>query len=238
MYCQFSNPRTQYSNIAVIGNVGVGKSSFIMRVEKELRRFTSETIQPYKEPVEIWTSYGPKKENCLQKMYENLKEEAFYFQMMAAITKAQQLNSIGSPGINLIERTFECQSQVFIPSLKMKNLISEKEETLLNDLLITYMKQEKNQIDLYILIQTSIENSLKRIKKRGRVGEHCVTSEYLSELNILHKDWINELKKTKPVLYVQTDDDLTNEEIQNIVQQILRFHNSHKNSLILNECFS
>lgn len=218
--------RNLFTNVAIIGNIGVGKSYSLNKIKAKLEELTKVEIKSFPEPVEVWTAYGPKKENCLKKMYKNKKQESFYFQVMAAVTKANQLQEIQTPSINLIERTFDCQAQIFIPSLRKNELLTEREEILLQDLLGTYKKQEQNKVDVFVFLKCSLETSILRIQKRGREGEDCVDIEYLKELDKLHEDWIKKLvEQNIPVFSFQTDDGLDREKLEQMCAQIIFMHN-------------
>lgn len=185
---------TDIFNVALIGNIGVGKTTLITKLKDELD-FLNYTVETHPENIQEWESFGPKKENILQKFYETPKENSFFFQILAATTKAEQFEKFRFSEINIIERTFECQQKIFIPMLKEQCYITDNEEILLDKLLQQFLLQEKYKINLFIWLKCSPETSLERIKKRERKGEENISLVYLQSIHKKHEQWINEIKK-------------------------------------------
>jgi deoxyadenosine/deoxycytidine kinase len=176
-------------HVTVIGNIGVGKTRFIATFNELWQEKNSKyELKIYPEPVEVWRSFGSKNFNYLGNMYNDPSKFAFEFQAMAAISKAKQLGEL--QGVCLVERTFDCQRNVFIPILRANGHLTDTQTELLNDLLDVCDRKEP---DLIIWITCDEETIEDRIGERGREEERGVSREYIREIEKRYTEWIENL---------------------------------------------
>lgn len=182
--------------IIVEGNIGSGKSSLIKRLNKGLKRLGHDT-NTYIEPVDQWNNNDYAK-NLLKKFYQDPRRYGFHFQLIIFATNMLMWNDIqdvtrhDNDQVQLIERFILSPYDCFTRTLLECNMISNDENNVMciiyKVLFNIYMDKEKNvnKQDKTIIIYLKCfdtELLLKRIKKRGRVGEKGVTKEYLESLN-------------------------------------------------------
>ena len=81
--------------ISIEGNIGSGKSTFLTYLKKYINGVNmngNSNIQFIQEPVDEWNEIKDSNgESILEKFYNNQKEYAFSFQIMAYITRLRKL---------------------------------------------------------------------------------------------------------------------------------------------------
>ena len=85
------------------------------------------------------------------------------------------------------------------------------------------------RVDKWVLLDTSLEESLKRITSRNRNGETAVDKDYQTKLYIKHIEFYNQLKnENKPVVIIESNIMDTNfledsKKIDTIIKLIVDF---------------
>jgi len=83
------------------------------------------------------------------------------------------------------------------------------------------------RVDKWVLLDTSLEESLRRINSRNRDGESTIDKEYQTNLYVKHIEFYDTLQKeNKPVVIIDStimDANLIvdNTKVENIIEQIL-----------------
>jgi len=83
------------------------------------------------------------------------------------------------------------------------------------------------RVDKWVLLDTSLEESLRRINSRNRDGESTIDKEYQTNLYVKHIEFYDTLQKeNKPVVIIDStimDTNLIvdNTKVENIIEQIL-----------------
>ena len=83
------------------------------------------------------------------------------------------------------------------------------------------------RVDKWVLLDTSLEESLRRINSRNRDGESAIDKEYQTNLYIKHIEFYDTLQKeNKPVVIIDSTIMDTNLiliilKLENIIEQIL-----------------
>mmetsp|Transcript_1896 Transcript_1896/g.4316 ORF Transcript_1896/g.4316 Transcript_1896/m.4316 type:complete len:379 (-) Transcript_1896:46-1182(-) len=186
-------------SIAVEGNIGVGKSTFL-KLMSEVDDFRGNVIT-LPEPVEKWQSVAGTKHNLLQEFYADPKRFAYSFQSYAFITRFLQHNAgaVDHPDeIRMIERTVFTDRKVFVSSLHDQGLLSEMEVCLYSEWFDPVVETLPSLIpNITIYLRASPEKCLSRLKCRSREEEGNIQLEYLEILHKKHEDWlINETAPT------------------------------------------
>lgn len=176
---------------SVEGNIGSGKSTLIKHLKKEIKDICGLRVIYLEEPVDIWQTIKDKEgNNIIKRYYDNQKEFAFQFQMMAYITRITQLRKavqLHKDCIIITERSILTDKNVFAKMLHDNNTLDEISHQI-------YLKwfdelSMNLKIDSCIYIKTNPETSLKRVLKRNRPGE-TLSIDYLKICHENHEEWL------------------------------------------------
>lgn len=183
------------NNIPIVfieGCIGCGKSTLVKHMQdyckKEKLRIL--TIQ---EPVDTWNNIKDEKnKTIIQAFYENQNSHAFQFQMMAYISRLTCLeNAIEEAkekyDIIICERSLHTDKNVFCKMLYDEGKIDTYGYQIYNmwfDHFHSFVKNYK-----FVYLKTDYDVCFERVKKRNRIGEDNITSEYLKKNNDYHNTW-------------------------------------------------
>ena len=195
------------NHIAVEGSIGAGKTTFLENLAKEFQRnqLNHATLT---EPVGEWMSFGKMGENMLGKMYANPSRCSFSFQLVALLTRIEQMNNITVRNL-LIERTILAQKYVFLPLLKENNALTTTEHEICERFMTYLSALSANEPSMIIYLQTTPEKAKERIVLRGRKEEENIQIEYLQRIHTKYENWLtsypnviiinaNEIEKVQP----------------------------------------
>jgi len=175
----------------VEGNIGSGKSTLVRILEKELKSINSIPILYVQEPVDEWSTIKDKHgETILEKFYNDQYKYAFSFQMMAYISRLSLVKQIirdNPSAIIICERSVFTDKEVFAKMLYDDGKIEEVNYQI-------YLKWFDEFIDDIpvsgiIYVNTSPENSKRRVDFRARLGED-IPLKYLEKCNDYHNNWL------------------------------------------------
>ena len=208
--------------ITIEGNIGVGKSTFVDIISKNVQN--SEIVT---EPVEMWKSLQDSDgSNILQKFYQDIPRWAYSFQNLACITRMMKIEDTikqTSAKYVFLDRSLGTDKNVFEKMLYDSGKISEIEHQMYNLWCDFYYKYVRTELEnLIIYLRCKPETALNRIKKRGRTEEKDITIEYLSELHRYHEEWL--CSSNLNVIVIDCDKDFENDliyqqEIINLVKE-------------------
>lgn len=176
--------------VSIEGNIGSGKST-IMKYLKNLNHYQ---IMFVDEPVDEWLNIVNKEgKNSLQLFYENKKENSFWFQILAYITRLRNLLSIIENNDNKIiicERSIYTDHHVFAKMLYESDNLSEMEWKTYIYWFDTF--KNKTKLDLILYVNTTPNECLERINKRNREEEtNKISLEYLTLCHNKHTEWLS-----------------------------------------------
>jgi deoxyadenosine/deoxycytidine kinase len=179
---------------SIEGNIGSGKSTIIKRLQENF-----EGIIYLPEPVDLWNQIKDSQGvTILEKFYKDKKGYSFSFQMMAYITRFNQIKKVinESPPDSIIitERCLYTDRYVFAKMLYDTGFMEEIEYTIYNSFF------EEIKISGIIYIKTTPEICSARIVHRGRKGEESINLDYLKDCHQYHEDWLNNFEISKIVL--------------------------------------
>lgn len=200
--------------ISIEGNIGSGKSTII----NFLKSLNNENIVFVDEPVDEWLNIKSNNKNALELFYENQSKNAFWFQVLAYITRLRNLLETIEKNPNKIiitERSIYTDKYVFAQMLFEEGHINDIEFQTYNYWFDTFEKQTR--IDIVLYVNTNPEECMNRIHTRNRPEETKIPLEYLQNCHKKHKDWIYNKEKCK---IVQING---HQSIENIQQNILQF---------------
>lgn len=188
---------------SIEGNIGSGKSTLIKFMKKNIKWLKHRKIIYLQEPVKSWESFTDNSQNIIEKFYENQKEWAFSFQMMAYISRIAQLKQSirkhpQSSYIIITERCIETDKNVFAKML----YDADKIHPINYQIYLKWFDEFVYDIPIqsYIYLKTEPEICLQRIIKRDRKGE-TISLDYLKKCHSYHNDWLD-CKNNKLVIDV------------------------------------
>lgn len=170
--------------ITISGNIGTGKTTVLNRLEKLLDHNSFDFIT---EPVEKWRSVTDETgKNALDYFYTEPKKYAFNFQILAFITRLNQIQSVAHNNKHIIsERSLEEDRHVFARKMNVGGLISNIEYR-------TYCEWYGTQAikpHLIFYLETPPAVCLERLKQRDRKEEKVVGIEYLKSIDQFYMEW-------------------------------------------------
>ena len=168
-----------YNFIAIEGNIGAGKTSLTKMMARD---FNAKTI------FERFAD-NP----FLPKFYEDAERFAFPLEMSFLADRFQQISE-DLAQLDLFKDFVISDYEVF-KSLIFSKVTLSKEEFLLYRKLFYLVYKDIKRPDLYVYLYQDVENLKENIKKRGRVYERDLSSEYLNKLHLGYLDFI---KNTPP----------------------------------------
>ncbi len=174
-------------HLAVEGAIGVGKTSL---VEMLARRFHgTKVLEDVDNPF-------------LPDFYKKKKGAAFQTQLFFLLSRYQQQQEIAQIDLftNLVVADYHFPKDKIFACLNL-----DDSELLIYDRLYTLLSESVRKPDLVIFLQASIENCLKRIKKKSRPLEKAVTPEYLAQLIEAYNYYFYHYDET-PLLVVDTNE--------------------------------
>ena len=212
--------------IIVDGNIGAGKTTTIGEIEKRLNK-NNKIICAIYEPVEIWKTTG-----ALEYFYKDIPKNAYTFQTFTYITRMSSvINEIydnPDADIYILERSIWTDRYIFMELLK--DLITDLEFTMYNQWCDLWSYILPMRVDKWVLLNTSIDESLKRIASRNRDSEtNGISIEYQTNLHKKHIEFYNKLVRDgKPVVIIESnimDENFidNNEKIDDIISKIFDF---------------
>ena len=177
--------------IAVAGNIGVGKSTLVTLLCKQLK------WEPFYEPV----GDNP----YLVDFYADMASWSFHSQIFFLTRRLRSHHQLSQHPTSVIQdRSVYEDAEIFAQNLYLQGHIKERDYETYRELYET-ITQVLPPPDLVIYLRASVETLMERIALRGRDYERTITPEYLQSLNDLYEDWISNFVLC-PVLAVPADD--------------------------------
>lgn len=176
--------------IAVAGNIGAGKSSF---VEWLGARYDVDVLP---EPNEA----NP----FLSRFYDDMQRWAFHSQIFFLSQKIAVQQTIEHAERPIIQdRCIWEDAEIFASHLARSGVMSEDEYRTYRDVFDT-MANHLRKPDLLIYLRCPVSTLRKRIKQRGRLMEKGLKSRYLTDLHELYEQWVSDWTLS-PTLVIPTD---------------------------------
>ncbi len=176
--------------ITVEGNIGSGKSTIL----KHLESLKNDNIVFVPEPVAEWLNIKVNDKNVLELFYENQKENSFWFQILAYITRLRNFLDIVEKNpdkIIICERSIYTDKYVFAKMLHEAGNINEIEWKTYCYWFDTF--KDKTKVDTILYVNTEPDECYKRINKRSRPEEvDKISKDYLTVCHNKHLEWFTE----------------------------------------------
>jgi len=177
--------------IAVAGNIGVGKSTLVAMLCKQLK------WEPFYEAV----GDNP----YLADFYADMASWSFHSQIFFLTRRLRSHHQLAQHPTSVVQdRSVYEDAEIFAQNLYLQGHIKERDYETYRELYETII-QILPPPDLVIYLRASVDTLMDRITLRGRDYERTITPEYLQSLNDLYEDWISNFVLC-PVLAVPADD--------------------------------
>lgn len=177
--------------IVIDGVIGAGKSTLIKLIIKESNKLDTK-IHPIYEPVDIWRDTG-----ALQLFYQDMQSNCLEFQTFTFITRIKriitEITENPNADIYILERSIFTDRYIFIELLRdVMGPIRMKMYTEWWDMwaMLLPIKFEK-----WVLIDTSLKESINRICIRDRKEEKGISIEYQKNLYDKHHEFFKSLQQ-------------------------------------------
>ena len=221
-----ADPKKKF--IIVDGVIGAGKTTVISLIEKEINNernnYGNLKVKAIYEPVKLWNDTG-----VLQYFYKDIPNHCYEFQTYSFITRIEsvieELYNNQDADVYILERSIWTDKYIFLELLK--DSIGELRMTMYNKWWSMWSYIMPMRVDKWVLLDTSLEESLRRINSRNRDGESTIDKEYQTNLYVKHIEFYDTLQKeNKPVVIIDStimDTNLMvdNTKVENIIEQIL-----------------
>jgi len=219
--------------ISLEGNIGVGKSTFLEHLEKNLGKNSGWLY--LREPVHIWETIQDKNgKTVLANFYEDPKTYAFPFQVMAYTTRLHELKRIvkenpDCKGI-ICERSLEADKHIFAKMLHQDGLMDDIMYTIYEKYFSEY--EDMFSLDGIIYLDANPETCFQRIRMRSRDGESNIELEYLQKCNDFHTEWFLNTKTSVMCLDVNDNVNVDKQDIRMLgwVNKAAQFVNTFTNN--------
>lgn len=212
--------------IVVDGVISAGKTTLIKLLEKNINNQCKVKVKAIYEPVDLWNSTG-----ALKYFYQDIASNCYEFQTYTYITRiASVINDIyANPesDVYILERSIWTDRYIFMELLR--DMVGELRMTMYEQWCELWSYIMPMRVDKWVLLDTSLEESLRRIKIRNRSAEDGISVEYQTNLYNKHIEFYDKLKNAgKSVIVINNnlmDANFINDEsvLNNIVSQIMTF---------------
>ena len=176
--------------IAVVGNIGVGKSTLVQMLCERLG------WEPFFEGV-VENPY-------LADFYRDMQTWAFHSQVFFLSRRLRDLRRLMDfPQTVVQDRSVYEDAEIFAKNLYRQGYISERDWTTYREL-YQVLTELLPPPDLVVYLNASLPVLLQRIALRGRDYEKNIAPDYLARLNVLYDEWLADFSLC-PVLIVPAD---------------------------------
>jgi len=177
--------------VAVAGNIGVGKSTLVQLLSREL------AWEPFFEP-EAENPY-------LADFYRDMPAWSFQSQIFFLAHRLRAHRAIvDHPGSVLQDRSVYEDAEIFARNLYLEGHMNERDHGTYREL-YQVLTEFLPPPDLVVYLRASVGTLQERITRRGRDYEQSIQPSYLDRLNALYESWIAAFTLC-PVLTVPADD--------------------------------
>jgi len=196
----------QFENlfIGIAGMIGAGKSTLATTLGEHL------DMDVYHEPIED--------HEYLADFYRDTRRYAFATQIYLLNRRFQQHQEIIWRGRGAVQDRTIYEDSIFAKMLAKSGLMDERDYRTY----ITLFRNMSNFMckpNLIVYLDVSAQESLERIKRRGREVEAGITLEYLQALHAGYEEFVDDISRVIPVVRVDYRRFATAEEMAEVIQR-------------------
>ena len=209
--------------IVIDGVIGAGKTTLIKLIQEDNHNHPLK-IKAIFEPVDLWNKTG-----ALQYFYKDIEKNCYEFQTYTFITRIgrviDEIYDNPDADIYILERSIWTDRYIFMELLK--ETVGEMRMIMYKQWCDMWAYIMPMRVDKWVLLDTSLDESLRRIEMRKRDGEDGISIEYQTNLYNKHIDFYNKLKHDgKPVIIIDSnlmDSNFIEDKshLDNIIKEIL-----------------
>lgn len=215
--------------IVIDGVIGAGKTTLIKLIQEDNNHNNhnhkhSLKIKAIFEPVDLWNKTG-----ALQYFYKDIEKNCYEFQTYTFITRIgrviDEIYDNPDADIYIMERSIWTDRYIFMELLK--ETVGEMRMIMYKQWCDMWAYIMPMKVDKWVLLDTSLDESLRRIEMRKRDGEDGISVEYQTNLYKKHIEFYNKLKNDgKPVIIIDSklmDSNFIEDKshLDNIIKEIL-----------------
>jgi len=186
----------KYPYIAIEGNIGTGKTSFVKLLAEE---------------YDAYSFFEEFSENpFLPKFYEDPKKHAFPLELSFLAERYHQLkNELNTHDIfhNTIISDY-----YFVKSLIFAQINLPIDEFNLYKNLFDIILQKLPKPNLFVYLYSDISRLQENIKGRGRVYENAISDDYLEQIHLGYFNFLNQQKDFPALIIDVTNLDFVNQK--------------------------
>ena len=209
--------------IVIDGVIGAGKTTLIKLIQEDNHNHPLK-IKAIFEPVDLWNKTG-----ALQYFYKDIEKNCYEFQTYTFITRIgrviDEIYDNPDADIYILERSIWTDRYIFMELLK--ETVGEMRMIMYKQWCDMWSYIMPMRVDKWVLLDTSLEESLRRIEIRKRDGEDGISIEYQTNLYNKHIEFYEKLKSDgKPVIIIDStlmDSNFIEDKshLDNIIKEIL-----------------
>ena len=188
---QFNEIHPTKKFIVIDGLIGAGKSTFIKKYVEYCKSIGIKA-HPIYEPVELWKDIG-----ALNRFYSDIPQNCYEFQTFTYITRIDSvINEVienQDAEVYILERSIFTDRFIFVELLR--NIMGPTRMKMYESWWKMWTLVFNIKINIWVLLDTSINTSADRIKIRNRNGEK-VELDYLTNLHKEHINFYDKLQDT------------------------------------------
>ena len=193
---------------SIEGNIGAGKTSLLNRLApaEHLAEMTENLelgLYPHivYEPLHSWTTDHVGGKSLLQLFGEDPQTWTEPFQRWVMTQWDLTMQSIATQRVQqplanvVMERSFQSGFHMFAPTLR-HNFTDMQWQSYAGDIYQT--ERSHLPVDKRVFVRVPPDVCLSRINSRGRSGEHGLTLQYLTELDLSLETWYRKCSERNP----------------------------------------
>ena len=195
-------------HIAIVGNIGAGKTTLTQKLSDHLKwepQFEAVDDNPY-----------------LEDFYSDMKRWSFNLQIYFLNSRFRHIVQLQEKDTNIIQdRTIYEDAYIFAENLFDMGLMSARDfenYSAIFESIVSYIKPP----DLLVYLRASVPTLVDNIQTRGREYEANIRLDYLSKLNAKYEKWINGYSGGKLLILDKDKLDFANnpEDMGYVLQQV------------------
>lgn len=204
--------------IVIDGLIGSGKTTILNSLSKILNDKGIKTLAIV-EPVYQWKEIG-----ALDHFYKDIKKNCYEFQTYVYITRVKDLLENYNKYKNdydvfIVERSIFSDRYIFVEMLKEDMGITRMK--MYNEWCDLWKKLISFEFNMFILLDTTVKTSMKRLKIRNRCEELGITDEYQTNLRNTHLNFYNNVLNKLDYPKIIIDEKIMESKPENIGMNIL-----------------